>query len=224
QPQRYLKVTHHPHANLPPTIIPLDSPMPQVPSGTEVPHIVKPFAPFRSLADFEFVEHVVNTKASKPQIQNLLDAITNRWIPDDAKAILDAHGARATSVTYRTVSNVEKSMEYARQYTIQFRESDVTAMLRGEERSFRLIYRDIWEFIVSLAQDPMLASDIMWHSAAKSLHDAFGEQPVIDQPNTASCWHDVDDILPDCDPYPHCWAPIHLWLDEGRVRGLSLGI
>ncbi|KAL1754470.1 hypothetical protein FB107DRAFT_275798 [Schizophyllum commune] len=215
--QRYLKVIHHKHAAIESEVIPLDAPLPALPSQSTAPQKRKPFAPFRTLADFEFVEHVVNAKLSRPETKELLDEVTNRWIPADTKAFLEAHGRSATSVTYRTLADVEQSMKNARQYTIQFRESTVSATLRGEERTFRLIYRDLWEFIVAIAEDPTLSNDIMWHSVTKTMHDENGEQPIIDQPNTASNWRDVDDKLPDADPYPHCWVPIHVWLDEGRV-------
>ncbi|KAI4294084.1 hypothetical protein K525DRAFT_213530, partial [Schizophyllum commune Loenen D] len=216
-PRRYLKITHHHHASLKPQIIPLDVPTPALDSLQGPARIQKPFAPFRTQADFEFVEDIVNMKAPRPEISKLLKQVTNDWIPVEAQEVLKQHGLPATSVTFRSVSDVERSMALARKYTIQFRESTVTASFRGEQRSFRFLYRDVWEFILSLVQDPTLASDITWHSVTKTLHDEHGEQLVIDQPNTAKNWRDVDDKLPNASPFPHCWVPIHIWLDEGRV-------
>ncbi|KAL1740762.1 hypothetical protein HDZ31DRAFT_46862 [Schizophyllum fasciatum] len=216
--QRYLKIVPHPHASALPQIIPLDSHIP--PPALNIapsPRTRSAFAPFRTEADFEFVETVVDLQASRPQIGKLLTRVTNNWIAAEARDILQQHDLSPTSVTYQSVADVEKSMELARKYTIQFRESTITASLRGEERTFKFLYRDVWEFIVSLVEDPTLASDIMWHSVTKTLHDERGEQHVIDQPNTASDWKAVDDQLPDANPYQHCWVPVHIWLDEGRV-------
>jgi len=89
-----------------------------------------------------------------------------------------------------------------------------------------------------MAQDVSLAPFSTWYSS-KSIYCEGGQEEheidiVIDEPSTGATWNDVDvskikdfqlqvlkgnfqNHLPDNDVFPHCYMPMHIWLDKGLV-------
>ena len=75
----------------------------------------------------------------------------------------------------------------------------------------------------------------MWNSVKKYYCHGDYEERIYDEPNTADTWWAVDvsssgfldssfitDIflkseLPEKDEFPHCYLPLHFWLDKGLV-------
>lgn len=75
----------------------------------------------------------------------------------------------------------------------------------------------------------------MWNAVRKSYCSGDFEERIYDEPNTADTWWDVDvspnfllpahssycfcpkSELPNNDIYPHCYLPLHFWLDKGMV-------
>ncbi|KZT29211.1 hypothetical protein NEOLEDRAFT_1086238 [Neolentinus lepideus HHB14362 ss-1] len=72
---------------------------------------------------------------------------------------------------------------------------------------------------MSLVMDPSLAHVNVWHSVHKYYcHGQNIVERLIDEPWTADTWSIIDDELPVLpEPYPHCFVPLHLWIDKGRV-------
>jgi len=112
-------------------------------------------------------------------------------------------------------------------------------MYRGEHLEFEFEYRDPWEHILTLVHDSSLASVSSWNSIQKFYcyradSGEHVEERIIDEPNTADTWWEIDvsagshpsyiltdsvlqSSLPDNGPYPHCYLPLHFWLDKGLV-------
>ena len=106
-------------------------------------------------------------------------------------------------------------------------------MLDGQIQTFTFEYRDPWHWILSLVQDESLAPMNMWNSVKKYYCCGDHEERIYDEPNTADTWWDIDvsflcgptviaDIsfkseLPETDEFPHCYLPLHFWLDKGLV-------
>ncbi|KAF8994667.1 hypothetical protein BDQ17DRAFT_1392381 [Cyathus striatus] len=85
---------------------------------------------------------------------------------------------------------------------------------------FDFYYRDPWEYVLSLVCDKSLASDSAWNSVRKiycSGGPEHTEDCIIDEPNTADTWWNVDSSLPSDGPFPHSYLPLHFWLDKGLV-------
>ncbi len=81
-PEEYIKIIPHPHSLDPTTIIvPLNTPG-TVPGKTLVfstSNIERPWAPFLSLADFEYTETAVNGLLSKKIIDKQLAGFNSTW-------------------------------------------------------------------------------------------------------------------------------------------------
>lgn len=114
----HIKITHHPHTNIPePTIIALesdaDSQLPEeLPLGSPGLHLPKftteslPWAPFRNLQDFEYTEIAVRSRLSKASIDDQLQGMHNGW----------AIGSR---ITLRNHKDMERVLMAARAYVVQ---------------------------------------------------------------------------------------------------------
>ncbi len=110
---------------------------------------------------------------------------------------------------------------------------------RGQPTKFEFQYRDPWEYILTLIHDKSLASVSCWNAVRKLYCYQKGnvEERIIDEPNTADTWWEVDvshqycarsvvwgqninysqsSLLND-GPYAHCYLPLHFWLDKGLV-------
>ncbi|KAF9034770.1 hypothetical protein BJ165DRAFT_1604623 [Panaeolus papilionaceus] len=107
----------------------------------------------------------------------------------------------------------------ARKHCVQFKTDSVTLSYEGIERTYEFEYRDPWEWILSIIQDESLAPSATWNSARKFYcSTASGsEERIYDEPYTADTWWGIDTQLPHDDVYPHCYLPLHFWLDKGMV-------
>ncbi|KAF8800476.1 hypothetical protein BYT27DRAFT_7262875 [Phlegmacium glaucopus] len=100
-------------------------------------------------------------------------------------------------VTLKKYSDMDVVLLKAQKYVVQFKHEEVFAEFNGKIYNFKFQYRDPWDYISSLV-------------------GIFQEQ-IFDEPNTAETWWNVDSELPESDPYPHCYVPLHFWLDKGMV-------
>lgn len=85
-------------------------------------------------------------------------------------------------------------------------------------------------------QDESLATTHMWNSVQKYYCYGDHEERIYDEPNTADTWWAVDvslsssvpwthhlltvflkSELPEKDEFPHCYLPLHFWLDKNLV-------
>jgi hypothetical protein len=70
----------------------------------------------------------------------------------------------------------------------------VSEIYRGEDLEFEFQYRDPWEYILNLINDKSLASVSCWNSVRKiyCCGPKNLEDRIIDEPNTADAWWEVD--------------------------------
>ncbi|KAJ7076603.1 hypothetical protein C8R43DRAFT_1179843 [Mycena crocata] len=116
---------------------------------------------------------------------------------------------------------MEAALATARKYGVRFKSGEISAKYKGEMHRITFEYRDPWEWVTRLLEDHSLAPYTMFNSVRKyycegTEVETLCEQ-VIDEPNTADTWYNHESELPDADPYPHCFLPLHCWLDEGLV-------
>ncbi|KAG6823709.1 hypothetical protein H0H92_009286, partial [Tricholoma furcatifolium] len=155
-PDVYIKIVPHPHSSLPATIIPLDTATASLPTSTyHAKPSDKPWAPFRTLEDFEVTEFAVRSLLKKDQINTLLQGVNHRWT------------SGKTKVTLQNYEDMQKSLDHARNYIVKFKSGEVSVPYRGEIQTFKYEYRDPWEYVLSLVRDPSLASLHCWNSVKK---------------------------------------------------------
>jgi hypothetical protein len=109
--QTFVEVTHHPHNESgEPTMIPLDGSLNLVrnkePIGMKDFHLLRPWAPFRTLPDFEYAESAVTGALSKDTVNLQLRGMRSGW-------------AERSNVTFQNYDDMAKSLAAAREYGIK---------------------------------------------------------------------------------------------------------
>lgn len=212
-PDEFIEIQHHPHSNLHErTIVPLDAeefPKTKMDAPSliqDIPDPEWPWAPFRTRADFEFAEIVVTGCLKKDITDKILDGIHGGW-------------AKNTSLTFRTHQDVQDSLASARKFILQFTEAEVSHTFRGKLHTFKFLYRDPWEWIKNLVQDPTLSKDMSWFPVKKFLHVGEDITRIYDEINSGDAWWEYQDSIPQpqSDKRPHCYFPLHIWLDKSNV-------
>ena len=74
----------------------------------------------------------------------------------------------------------------------QFKKETVTATYLGKSFKFVFEYRDPWEWILSVIQGESLAPMAVWNSEQKYYCTGDFEDRILDEPNTADTWWNVD--------------------------------
>ncbi|KAJ7817727.1 hypothetical protein B0H13DRAFT_1662465 [Mycena leptocephala] len=208
-PSRFILVKHHPHANKPSEIIPLDSspasaPEPAPESTYAAPTVMdRPWAPFRTFADFKFTSRRIKRRAPNAQIdEDLLD-------------LRDGSLATDSLVTFRNHRDMEKALAAARVSNVPFE-----GIHFGGTYNVEVEFRDPWSIITQWVCDPTLAPVSTWFSQEKylCLNGTIDlSNPLYDEPFTGKTWRRVDDDLPGDGYYPSCFLGLHVWLDKGLV-------
>ena len=156
----------------------------------------QPWAPFRTLEDFEVTELAITCLMPKTGIAKLLAGVTGKW-------------SNGTSpVTLKKYSDMDMVLYKARKYVVQvcsrlqgdlpiwihcqFKHEEVSAEFNGEIYTFPFQYRDPWEYISCLVGDESLMSVHMWNSVKKYYCEGIFEEQLFDEPNTAETWWNVD--------------------------------
>ncbi|KAJ7768112.1 hypothetical protein DFH07DRAFT_1008731 [Mycena maculata] len=205
----YIEVVHHPHSRIStPTIIRLDADVgPPQPSSekTSPQGIQRPWAPFRTRADFEYTATAVAGGLSADIVNLQLKGINNSW------------SVGGSMLTIHNSSEMAQSLAAAREYVIQFETGEISADFEGKTYTFQFQYRDPWKWILELVTDPSLAPHFKWYPVRKFLHDDGRKTQIYDGPNTGKLWWRVQDSLPSVADLPHCFVPAILWLDKGII-------
>ncbi|KAJ7800250.1 hypothetical protein B0H14DRAFT_2529625 [Mycena olivaceomarginata] len=168
------------------------------------PHI-KPWAPFRTRADFEYAESVVLSNMERKWVNVQLAGIGGEW------------SNSPSNITFHNYDHTEKTLSAARTYGVQFQTGEVEAEFEGVPYKFEFQYRDPWKWIVDLLSDPTLADKIHWYPVQKFLVKDGIEVRLFDEPYTGNKSWKIQEILPHVPGLPHCFIPIALWLDKGMV-------
>ena len=107
-PDTYIKIIPHPNSvDTVATIIPLTSSSSQAATTFIPTPESRPWAPFRTLADFEYTETAVVGRLSENLVNRQLNGFCNKW---------SLGGSHLTIHTYK---DMQKSLEKARDYGIK---------------------------------------------------------------------------------------------------------
>ncbi|KAJ7236320.1 hypothetical protein C8J57DRAFT_1088249 [Mycena rebaudengoi] len=209
-PPRFILVKHHPHAEKANEIIPFDSststsvaptlahtPVPVTPDD-------RPWAPFKSYADYKFTSRQVRRRTPNAEIDKDLNDLHNHAFSSDC------------FISFRNHRDMEKSLAAARTSNI----SVISHLFFGGTYEVEIEFRDPWQIIKQWVRDESLTAVSTWFSQEKYLcmkgtMDLSNQ--LYDEPCTGENWKSVDDSLPSDDVYPSCFLGLHVWLDKGLV-------
>ncbi|KAJ7696268.1 hypothetical protein B0H17DRAFT_929612 [Mycena rosella] len=203
-----IEIISHPHSGVRnSTIVLLDphTPLPERQEKHVLEELQRPWAPFRTRADFEYTSTAVVGGLSKEIIDSQLCGITGPW------------SVGGSMLTIKNSAEMAQSLAAAREYLLQFETVKISAEFEGREYQFEFQYRDPWKWILELVTDASLAPHFNWYPVKKLLHDDGRTTRIYDEPNTGDLWWRVQDSLPCVDDLPHCFVPSILWLDKGIV-------
>ncbi|KAJ7744400.1 hypothetical protein B0H16DRAFT_1727331 [Mycena metata] len=146
--RNFIEIIHHPHSGITdPTIIPLDSNeiIPSAPAA-EVPleELERPWASFRTRADFEYTATAVAGGLSADIVDSQLNGINK------SRSV-------GSMLTIDNSADMARSLAAAREYVVPFETGQISAEFEGKEYTFEFQYRDPWKWIVELVTDPLLA-------------------------------------------------------------------
>ncbi|KAF8516714.1 hypothetical protein BU17DRAFT_67328 [Hysterangium stoloniferum] len=123
----------------------------------------------------------------------MLKGVTESWVDP-------GHG----KVTFINLDDYKAGLEAARNWVPEFKRSSVSEMYNGKKYTFNFYYRDPWQWILSVVTDATLAKHLIWYPVKKYLHDR-------------KSWWDIQTALPSDLDLPHCFLPLHIWLDKRKV-------
>ncbi|KAJ7480474.1 hypothetical protein B0H11DRAFT_1724784 [Mycena galericulata] len=212
-PPRFIVVKHHPHANKPNEIIPLDSSPFLAPLSQDDPHPAplpdaRPWAPFKTYSDYKFTSRRVRRRTPNAEIdEDLNDHHAGAFSSD-------------CSITFRNHRDMEKSLAAARTSNISVSSTPVYGTEFGGTYEVEVEFRDPWQIMKQWVSDETLAPVSTWFSQEKYLcmnGSMDLSNQLYDEPWTGRNWKYVDDSLPSDDLYPSCYLGLHVWLDKGLV-------
>ncbi|KAF8521655.1 hypothetical protein JB92DRAFT_3275059 [Gautieria morchelliformis] len=207
----FLEIIHHPHSNQQTEFIFRDLPIPPPSEDYSRPQsnsTGKPWAPFRTRSDFEFAELVVQSAMKGSTVKRLLKGIRHDWTEPGS-----------TKITFQNKVDFQKSMAAARKFNTQ--EDSISATFEGIKKTFDFHFRDPWKWLLHLVTDPTLASSIIYYPVKKILHENGTSTRLYDEINSGQTWWDIQDQMPYLPDLPHCFLPLHLWMDKGKVSTTS---
>ncbi|KIJ34091.1 hypothetical protein M422DRAFT_182538, partial [Sphaerobolus stellatus SS14] len=164
----------------------------------------RPWAPFQTRSDFEFIEEVVTECLRPKTIDKMLNGYHGRW-------------AKNTSLTVRNHKDVTLSLAAARKFGIEFQDAKVSHEFQGHLHTFHFKFRDPWDWILDIITDTTLSEKIMWFPVQKFLNDGYRIIRLYDDLNSGNLWWDIQSSLPQEEGMPHCFLPLHLWLNKSNV-------
>ncbi|KAJ7864479.1 hypothetical protein B0H14DRAFT_2574409 [Mycena olivaceomarginata] len=217
-PSDFIFVKHHPHANKPNEIIPIDgsSPAPSFskPDARSDPTNSddRPWAPFQSYADYKFTSRCVRRRTPNSEINEDLRDLHHHAFSSDCFVSFGSH------------RDMEKSLAAARASNIPFCCQTLVIDFDGDEFGGRyeveIEFRDPWQIMKQWVSDETLATVSTWFSSEKyRCKDGkidFSNR-LYDEPCTGRLWGAADDSLPLHDRYPSSFLGLHVWLDKGLV-------
>ncbi|KIJ44987.1 hypothetical protein M422DRAFT_251626 [Sphaerobolus stellatus SS14] len=192
-PSMFIQIFHHPHSGKhAPTIINFDSPLTNSTSVSNSSH------------DFKFIEEAVTECLRPKTIDKMLNGYHGGW-------------AKNTSLTVRNHKDVTLSLAAARKFGIEFQDAKVSHEFQGHLHTFHFKFRDPWDWILDIITDTTLSEKIMWFPVQKFLNDGYRIIRIYDDLNSGNLWWDIQSSLPREEGMPHCFLPLHLWLDKSNV-------
>ncbi|KAK6966760.1 hypothetical protein R3P38DRAFT_2815821 [Favolaschia claudopus] len=191
-----------------PEIIPLESsPETQGPldHGTSKHPGDRPFAPFRTFADYKFASRAIKRRMPKNDID---------------EDLRDMHGGVYSTDSLCYIPQSSRPESVPRCSTAHPMLLKFVVDFKGRRYNIDVEFRDPWKLMKRWICDESLASVSTWYSQEKFLclnGEIDFSNPLYDEPWTGTMWREIDDQLPEKAKYPPCFVGLHFWLDKGLV-------
>ncbi|KAJ6560077.1 hypothetical protein B0H19DRAFT_1210302 [Mycena capillaripes] len=143
-----------------------------------------PWKPFRTRLDFEVAEFCEL-------------AMLNKDLTDTLISLIRRCGDNIKKFTLANHSELEKLWSLTSHKCTEFVESSITIPYKGEDRTYKTCVRPIWDWVLSLVQDPRLASCFIWD--AEKVYKLNGDTYMrfYHEPWTADAFWEAQSALPN---------------------------
>ncbi|KIP01685.1 hypothetical protein PHLGIDRAFT_80257, partial [Phlebiopsis gigantea 11061_1 CR5-6] len=198
-----IRVEYHPNSGRRTKVYRFDDYARESPSGPIRDHTQeKPYEPWKSLVDFEFAELVLDKNLKKEQVEFLLSLINRN----------------GSVLSFSSYADIEKGWEKAALYHPKFNKETYTVNYRKQPQSFDIHVRSLWEWIVSVVEEPDLAPHFQWD--AQRISKWNGERWVQqwEDPCTGESMWDAQTQLPEKDGKP---LGIILYADKSKISSFG---
>ncbi|KAJ6569359.1 hypothetical protein B0H19DRAFT_939007 [Mycena capillaripes] len=177
-----IKRVFHPHSKRPPQFQSFEEYV--VDSQRTEPTDRQPWLPFRSQLDFDVAEFCETNMLNKTATDTLIKLI---------------HHSNANPKDFTIVNEreLDKLWELASHKCTAFQKGSITIQYKNEEKSYDTYTRPLWEWALSLVQDPRLASSFVWD--AEKAYKFNGDTYVrfYQEPWTANAFWAAQSLLPN---------------------------
>ncbi|KAF8138631.1 hypothetical protein EV363DRAFT_1103097, partial [Boletus edulis] len=143
----------------------------------------QPWRPFAEEGDYQFAEIALQAGLNTSQVNGLL-ALMSRISQGKAK------------VTLRSEVDLRRAWDKAAMQVTPFVRHDVVASYQGEDRSFPVYGRSLWDWALDLLSNPLLAPHFVWDAQQLFKYNGTEYERFYTEPWTGNRWWDIQTQLP----------------------------
>ncbi|KAJ7088189.1 hypothetical protein C8R44DRAFT_836122 [Mycena epipterygia] len=179
-----IKREFHPHSKLPTKLQSLTDYMASNMAERPVPTDPEPWRPFRSQLDFEVAEFCTDNMLNRESSETLISLIRRCTSNPDDFTLINQH-------------ELDELWELASHKCTAFEPGVITIRYKNEDKNFDTYTRPLWDWALSLIQDPRLAPYFVWD--AEKAYKFNGEKYVrfYHEPWTADAFWAAQSAFPN---------------------------
>ncbi|KAJ7099596.1 hypothetical protein B0H15DRAFT_1002950 [Mycena belliarum] len=178
-----IKRIFHPHSCRPPIFQSFSDYAASNISESAAPVDPTPWKPFRTRLDFEVAEFCEL-------------AMLNTEMTDTLIKLVRRCGNNIKNFTIENHAELDKLWELSSYKCTKFVEDSITVPYKDEERTFKTHTRPIWDWVLSLVQDPLLAPCFVWDAEKAYRYDGDTYIRFCHEPWTADALWAAQSALP----------------------------
>ncbi|KAG1896768.1 uncharacterized protein F5891DRAFT_1130156 [Suillus fuscotomentosus] len=202
-----IQVQYHPNSQRPTQVFQFEDYGHGLGAPTVVPPVEpEPWYPFQTRIDFEVAELVLEAALTHQQTDQLFDLIRH---------------TKSEQFTLRNRKDVRDTWDMASFKLTPFVKEEVVVPFQGDDKTFQLFHRSIWDWAVDLLQDPQVGPHFVFDAERLSKFNSDKFVQFIHEPWTANTFWEYQSKIPS-DAKPLAFI---LYADKaklssfGRVKG-----
>ncbi|THU95745.1 hypothetical protein K435DRAFT_819621 [Dendrothele bispora CBS 962.96] len=197
-----IRTEFHPYSGKPVLIQPFEEFGFENRSDVQVPEDFEPWKPFHTRFDFEVSEFALRAGRNNELTNDLLHLLNK---------------SHSNNLTIKNTAEMQKLWELAAFKTPQFQKEEFSVEYQGEDQTFSVLLRPLWDWVEEIATDKDLAPKMQWDACRHCKFDGEDWERFIEEPWTADCWWSIQSALPvDGKPFS-----IILYSDKNKLSSFG---
>ncbi|THU88840.1 hypothetical protein K435DRAFT_679108, partial [Dendrothele bispora CBS 962.96] len=179
-----IKTEFHPHSGKPVVVETFEAfSFNSLLDPAQVPADFEPWKPFRTRFDYEVSEFALRANLNKEMTGDLID-------------LLHKAANHSDQFTIQSSTEMQKLWDLASVKYPAFEKKKISVSHQGLEGDFDVSFRPLWDWVVDIATNPRLCSELEWDARKYSKFDGQQWKYFIDEPWTAKAWWHIQSELP----------------------------